>query len=249
MSIARFYRGGKMKLVTKYAMFALLTTSFIALNNCGNHTGSTEEYSAKDNGPAADYAAILGAPLVGYPIGALPLVEELPLVPVETACFDGVDNDGDGLEDCYDNDCHVHPECSEWGPPLEELENSRAVTVYPNGFIVPEDVVFQKARRTDDDDGPGGPRTRFFSHGQLTDCWIYPREQDPYWYSPMGEALVAGPYGPIGPQLFPQSTIAYFGPRSGLINECEDWADVVFNHWDDDNDWQDVENDDDEDDF
>lgn len=225
-----------MKLVTKYAMLALLTTSFIALNNCGKHSESVSEpeYSVKENGPASDYAALLGAPLAGYPPFVLNPIEELPLFPVEVDCNNGVDDDGDGLEDCYDNDCHVHPECSEWGPPLEEIENSRAVTVYPNGLIVPEDVAFLKARGADDDDAHGWLRSQFFATGQK-DCWIVPREMDPYWNIPLGEALVAGPYGPIGPQLFPATAVAYFGPRSGLINECEDGADLMFHHVDDDN--------------
>lgn len=224
-----------MKLVTKYAMLVLLTTSFIALNNCGSHSASEPEYSAKENGPASDYAAILGAPLVGYPNLVPGLAEELPLVSVEIDCNNGVDDDGDGLEDCYDNDCHVHPECSQWGPPLEELINERSLVVYPNGLIVPEDIALQKARGADDDDlSNGWLNNQFFATGQK-DCWVTPREMDPYWNIPLGEALVAGPLGPIGPQLFPNSAVAFYGPRAGLINECEDGADLMWHHADDDN--------------
>lgn len=221
-----------MKIVTKYAMLALLTTSFIALNNCGNSSSSASEadYSVKENGSAADYSAILGGPWAGYP----GLVLDGPLFTVEVDCNDGVDNDGNGFTDCADANCHVHPECSQFGPPLEEITNERSLTVYPNGLIVPEDIALLKARGADDDDAHGWLRTQFFATKQK-DCWISPREMDPYWNVPLGEALVAGPYGPIGPQLFPDTAVAFYGPRSGLINECEDGADLMFHHVDDDN--------------
>lgn len=216
-------------------MLALLTTSFIALNNCGNQSGSTEQTIAQDpNGPAADYAIFAEAPLgyTGFPIGYPGLGTFGPLVLVETNCDDGVDDDGDGYKDCWDVDCHVQPECSEFGPPLEELINERSLTIYPNGIVVPEDIALLKARGADDDDAHGWQRDNFFAAHQK-DCWIDPRYQDPYFFIPVGEGLLAGPEGLIGPQLGP--TRQYFGPRAGLIEECEFGTDLMFHHMDDDN--------------
>lgn len=225
-----------MRTITKYAMLALFTTSFIALNNCGNRSESTSEQqpiNQEQNGPASDFA-ILGTSIVGYPpLTGYPALFG-PFLPVEIDCNDGSDDDGDGLTDCMDNDCHVHPECSEWGPPLEELVNSRALTVYPNGIIVPEDVVFRNERGNDDDDADGWINNNFFDFDP-SDCWINPLAQDPYYHIPLGEALVAGPNGPIGPQLFPSYAVAYFGPRAGLIEECEFGTDLMFRNFDDDN--------------
>jgi hypothetical protein len=229
-----------MRSVTKYAMLVSFMTSFIALNNCGNQSSSSnqEKVSEEQNGPAADFA-IIGGPPIGYPgfygpfgYPGLPLA--LPFFPIEVNCDDGTDDDGDGLTDCQDNDCHVHPECSEWGPPLEELINERSLTVYPNGIIIPEDIALLKARGADDDDAHGWQRDNFFAAHQK-DCWIDPRYQDPYFFIPLGEALVAGPDGPIGPSLYPPEAVVYFGPRAGLINECEFGTDLMFHHMDDDN--------------
>lgn len=216
-----------MSIVTKYAMLALFATSFIALNNCGNRS-SEEVISEEQNGPASDFA-ILGGPPIGYP-GFI----EAPIVPVEIDCNDGTDNDGDGLPDCMDNDCHVHPECSEWGPPLEEIINERSLTVFPNGLISPEDVAILKARGADDDDAHGWLRNQFFAKHQK-DCWIDIRYQDPYSFVPLSEPLVAGPDGPIGPQLFPDIAGPFTGPRMGHFDECEFGTDLLFHHTDDDN--------------
>src|SRR5579871_2175341 len=132
-----------MRIVTKFAMLALLALSFIALNNCGHQSGSTsEDFTADENGPAADYAIYGAAVPLGYQgIGYYPglYAPGAPLVPVETDCTNGVDDDGDGFKDCSDDDCQVWPRCSEFGPPITELENSRARTIYPNGILVPED--------------------------------------------------------------------------------------------------------------
>jgi hypothetical protein len=252
-----------MKIVTKYAMLALITTSFVALNNCGNQSNGQDELSVnqEENGPASDFA-ILGGPPIGYP----PPIVGVPPFPVEINCNDGADNNGNGLVDCMDPDCHVHPECAEWGPPLEELINERSLTVYPNGIIVPEDVVFLKARGADDDDAHGWRRNQFFASHQK-DCWIDPKYMDPYYHIPLGEPLVTGPDGPIGPQLFPSpaypyygplaplapplaagpgtppiapppffpAPFAFFGPKAGLINECERGTGLMDHHMDDDN--------------
>jgi hypothetical protein len=219
----------KTSIMSKYAMLALFSASFIALNNCGNQSNSTEDASYKpvENGSASDLA-ILGAP--GYPVftGGY-----LPILSVETACGNGVDDDGDGLTDCGDNDCHIHPECSEFGPPLEEIDNSRALTIYPNGILVPEDVAFLKTRAYDQDDQHGWNRTAFFATS-IKDCWIDPLMQDPYNFVALGEPLVAGPQGPIGPQLLPP-VAPVIGPRRGLINECEEGTDLFEFHFDDDN--------------
>lgn len=230
-----------MRIVTKYAMLALFSASFIALNNCGNQSGSTSDVAGSQevNGQASDYAILGGGP-IGYPT----LAGVGPLVPVEINCNDGVDDDGDGYTDCWDTDCHVHPECSEFGPPLEEIINERTLTVYPNGLIVPEDIALLKARGYDDDDAHGWLNNQFFAGRRLKDCWIDPRQQDPYFNIPLGEALVAGPEGPIGPQLFPNNAVAFYGPRAGLIEECEFGTDLMFWHIDDDN--NDFYNDDDD---
>lgn len=220
----------KTGIMTKYAMLALFSTSFIALNNCGNQSNSSEDqaYKTEENGSASDLA-ILASPPAGYPVykGVV-----LPIDNVETMCVDGTDDDGDGLVDCADNDCHIHPECSQFGPPLEELENSRSLTVYPNGILVPEDVVFEKTRGADDDDQHRWNRSNFFP-ASITDCWIRPLEQDPYDFIQLGHPLVAGPAGPIGPQFGAVPGIV--GPRRGLINECEEGTDIFEYHMDDDN--------------
>lgn len=222
--------GAKMTMITKYALLALLTTSVIALNNCGHRSDSTENALTEvKNGDASDNIILPGPP-IGYPA---PFVE-YPVVPIEVQCGNGVDDDGDGLPDCADADCHVHPECSEWGPPLEELENGRSIVVHPNGLITNEDVVFLKARGNDDDDAHGWQRDNFFATSQK-DCWVDPRYQDPYFNIPLGEALVAGPAGPVGPALFPNFAVAYWGPRAGLIDECEFGTELLFHHMDDDN--------------
>jgi hypothetical protein len=235
-----------MRIVTKYAMLALFSASFIALNNCGNQSGSTSEQATNEveNGPAADFAILGGAP-IGYPA----LAGVGPLVPVEINCNDGVDGDGDGFTDCMDTDCHVHPECAEYGPPLEEIINERTLTVYPNGLIVPEDIALLKARGFDDDDAHGWLNNQFFAGRHFKDCWIDPRQMDPYYTIPLGEALVAGPEGAIGPQLYPSQAVSYFGPRAGLINECEFGTDLMFWNVDDDNnDWDSDDDDEEEED-
>lgn len=220
----------KRSIMTKYAMLVLFSASFIALNNCGNQSNSSEDqaYKAEQNGSASDLA-IIASPPAGYPAytGAV-----LPAESVETSCGDGVDNEGDGLTDCEDNDCAIHPECSQFGPPLEELDNGRALTVYPNGILVPEDVVFLKERGADDDDQHRWNRTNFFPSA-FKDCWIRPLEQDPYDFIPLGDPLVAGPAGPIGPQY--GAVPAIVGPRRGFINECEEGTGLFEAHMDDDN--------------
>lgn len=211
-------------------MLALLTTSFIALNNCGNQSGSTSEKATSENqnGPAADYAILPGPPL-GYP----GVATVLPATPIETQCFNGVDDDGDGLPDCMDPDCSVHPECSQWGPPIPGLTNSAALTVYPNGLIAQEDVVFLGKR------GFGNnhwTRTQLFErNNSIRNCFIDLRQADPYYFVPMGEALIASPEGPVGPQLIPSQAVSYFGPRGGLIPICNVDADILmFPNRDDD---------------
>ena len=217
-------------MMTKYAMLALFSTSFIALNNCGNQSNSSEDqaYNTEQNGSASDLV-ILPSPPAGYPVYKDTV---LPTEAVETTCVDGVDNDGDGLADCADSDCAIHPECAEFGPPLEELDNSRSLTIYPNGILVPEDVVFLKERGADDDDQHRSRRTNFFS-ASITDCWIRPLEQDPYEFIALGDPLVAGPAGPIGPQYGKVPHVV--GPRRGLIDECEEGTDIFEFHMDDDN--------------
>lgn len=220
-----------MRIVTRYAMLALFLASFVALNNCGNRSGTTSDtvINHDQNGPASDFIFLPGPP-AGYP----DIYGFGPFDTVEIQCENGVDDDGNGLTDCEDDACHVHPECSEWGPPLEELINGRGLTVYPNGLIIPEDYVVLKGRGADDDDAHGWQRDNFFPSHQ-GDCWIDPKYDDPYYNIPLGEALVAGPDGPIGPQLFPPFAVAHFGPRAGLINECEFGTDIMFHHMDDDN--------------
>lgn len=226
--------------INKYALLAMFSASFIAVNNCGSQADSTEKLStdASDNGPASDFAVDRG-PSNTYP---LPLAGSYPRVDLEYACEDGVDNNGDGLTDCEDPACWIHPECAEWGPPLEEVRNSRATTIYPNGLLVNEDLLILNERGVDDDDSTYEPRTNLFP-SRLHDCWVAPRFQDPYYNIPLGEALAAGPEGPIGPTASPVA-LAYFGPRAGLIEECELSAGLMTWNWDDDNDGDDGSNDD-----
>jgi hypothetical protein len=233
-----FLEGALMKIVTKSAMLVLFFASLIALNNCGkqSETITSEEIvsqpaSETASETAADYAILGGVPLI-YPN----IVAAVPFITIETQCFNGVDDDGNGFTDCEDPNCHVHPECAEFGPPLEEIYASRGVTVYPNGLVVPEEIAILKQRAVDDDDTYGYIRTKFFNNKPY-DCWIDPLLQDPYYFVPLGEALIAGYEGPVGPQLFPNQAIAYWGPRAGLINECE-WGTELW-EWrhDDDNDY------------
>jgi len=218
----------------------LLGASFAILNNCTHHSQtaalpSDPSSNVVENAPSAEFFA------PAYP----PSIGGLPLQFIETACFDGVDNDGDGLTDCWDNDCHIHAECSQWGPPLENIVNSDALTIFPNGLLLPEIVAFENERAAYDDDENFFPHNPMFDR-DLKDCWIVPIEQDPYYNVPLGEALIAGPDGPIGPQLDPAIALRFFGPRAGLINECGWGNDLMFWHIDDD-DWDD-DNDDDSDD-
>ena len=167
----------------------------------------------------------ISGPPAGYPVRAPVAV---PMESIESACHDGVDNDGNGLTDCLDPNCAIHPECSEWGPPLDKFKNSRSLTVYPNGLVVPEDVVILKARGRLAHEDPSMLADIFFP-GRRTDCWISPQYQDPYYFIPFGAPLVAGFNGPVGPQLNPAAqAAAIFGPRAGLINECKWSHDVVF---------------------
>ena len=218
--------------LTDLAMLMLFAGSFIGINNCGSRTSSTDDatFEVQENGTSD--LAIAPGPLSAY--GRNGVYAGYPTLYIETTCGNGHDDDGDGLTDCEDTDCHIHPECAEFGPPLEEIINSRAITVYPNGLVVPEDLAILKARGNDDDDFNGWERDNFFAYNQR-DCWVSPREQDPYFNIPLGEALVAGPDGPVGPLLDPASTVAFFGPRAGLINECEYGTDLMFHHMDDDN--------------
>lgn len=222
-----------MKIISKSATLASFLASLVAINNCSKQSepSFSEVTTQAVDETAADYAILGGAPLI-YPN----LVSAVPSITIEVNCNDGVDNDGNGFTDCYDTNCHVHPECAEFGPPLEEVINDRALTVYPNGLVVPEDIAILKERAVDDDDTYGYIRTKFFQN-KPHDCWIDPLLMDPYYFVPMGEALVAGPDGPIGPQLFPNQATAYFGPRAGLINECE-WGSELWEwKYDDDNDY------------
>lgn len=222
----------KTNTLTKYAMLALMSTSFIALNNCGDRQDSTSESEfTPGNEENADY--VLGPPF-GYPVIApsLPRLVET----IERACHNGVDDDGNGLTDCMDPNCAIHPECSEWGPPLDKFKNSRALTVFPNGLLVPEDIVILKARGRFAHEDPS-MLTDIFFPGRTTDCWVLPQVQDPYYNIPLGEPLIAGFNGPIGPQLNPAAgAAAIFGPRAGLINECRWGQDFLFWHAQDDGD-------------
>jgi hypothetical protein len=214
--------------LTKYATLAFLASCLATLNNCGSKTAKHEEHSSINAENSADYYNGI------VPIFRTPIVEPLPPYEfLETNCNDGHDDDGDGLVDCQDNDCHIHPECSEFGPPLEEHRNSRGTVVYPNGILAVEDIVIRNGRPFDDDDNEAWPANGFCAHRQK-DCWIRPVEQDPYYLIPLGEPLLAGFLGPIGPQVDPSSAVAYFGPRAGLINECEIGTDIMFHHTDDD---------------
>ena len=187
-------------------------------------TGDTT-FSPEQNGSAADLA-ILGQPPFGYQV-APGIVA--PIFNIETACYDGWDNDGDGLVDCQDDDCSIHPECSEFGPPLPDIRNSRSITIYPNGMLVPEDVAFLNTRAARADNYFGV--NSFFPYNGK-DCWISPKHQDPYYNIPLGEPLVVGPDGPIGPLLNPNAPAAFFGPRAGLINECGWGEELIFHNWD-----------------
>lgn len=223
----------KTNTITKYSLLVLLSTSFIALNNCGNQEVSTSEQDfTPANGENADYLIVSGPP-AGYPVEA-PL--PVPAESIEFACHNGVDDDGNGLVDCQDPNCAIHPECSEWGPPLDKFKNSRALTVYPNGFLVPEDIVILKARGRFSHQDPSMLTDHFFP-GRTTDCWVLPQVQDPYYNIPLGEPLIAGFNGPIGPQMLEAAgAAAVFGPRAGLINECRWGQDFLFWHAQDDGD-------------
>jgi hypothetical protein len=216
--------GGKMKtgIFSKYATLAALSASVIALNNCGHRTDSTSDqsYTAKENGSASDLA-ILSIPPNGYPVAGGVYA---PSAPIETNCNDGVDNDGDGLVDCMDTDCQIHPECSEFGPPISDIINSRATTIYPNGILIPEDVAFLKVRGVRADDSHHWQRTEFFP-SYAKDCWVRPLVQDPYYNIDLNTAAVAGHLGAVGPGGAYRGLNA-FGPRAGLINECEPGTDL-----------------------
>lgn len=215
-------------------MLALFSASFIALNNCGNQSASTNEpevVSEEQNTPAADYAALIGPPIT-YPVPLGPI----PYDTVEINCNNGIDDDGNGWTDCMDINCQVHPECSEWGPPLEEMKNGRSLVLYPNGLLTAEDYLILNTRGVDDDDGIMEPVTTLFPR-RLHDCWINPREQDPYSFVALGEPLITSPLGPVGPQLFPDQTMPIFGPRRGLIEECNFPANIMFHNLDDDDLW------------
>lgn len=213
-------------------MLALLSTSFIALNNCGNRQDSTSEEFNPANGENADYLILPPGP-AGYPVQAPVAV---PVESIEFACHNGYDDDGNGLTDCEDPNCAIHPECAEWGPPLDKLKNSRGLTVYPNGYLVPEDIVILKTRGRFAHEDPS-MLTDIFFPGRTTDCWLLPQVQDPYFNIPLGEPLVAGFNGAIGPQRNPAAeAAAVFGPRAGLINECRWGEDFLFWHAQDDGD-------------
>lgn len=214
-------------------MLVLLSASFIALNNCGNRENlTTDKEFSPANEENADYL-ILSGPPGGYPVVAPVAV---PVETIEFACHNGVDDDGNGLTDCADPNCAIHPECAEWGPPLDKLKNSRALTVYPNGFLVPEDVVILKSRGRFSSQDPR-MLTDIFFPGRVTDCWVYPQWQDPYFNIPLGDPLIAGFNGPIGPGISPEAeATAVFGPRAGLINECRFGDDFLFWNNDDGDD-------------
>ncbi|HXW60008.1 MAG TPA: hypothetical protein VEK06_00570, partial [Myxococcota bacterium] len=110
------------------------------------------------------------------------------------------------------------------------------LTVYPNGLLVPEDIVILKAKGRFAHEDPS-MLTDIFFPGRTTDCWVLPQVQDPYYNIPLGEPLVTGFNGPIGPQILPAAgAAAVFGPRAGLINECRFGDDFLFWHAQDDGD-------------
>lgn len=214
----------------KYIKLLLFGGSLLMVSNCSKDSASDTFNVQEDQ--AADYYAKEPVPIFRTPVVNPALVAEQF---TEYNCNDGYDNNGNGLVDCMDPACSIHPECSEWGAPLEEVINSRGTTVYPNGLLTVEDIAIRNARPFDDDDNHDWLANGFFALRQK-DCWVAPVYQDPYYNIPLGEPLVVGPFGPIGPQLDPAAAaFRVFGPRAGLINECEDAADIMWHHVDDDN--------------
>lgn len=226
-----FFGGNIMKRnkLTEIALLLLAGASFIGLANCGESINLTDkEFQLSDSsdlsiapGPLSAYSQ-----LTAY--GSF-----IPYLYIETNCDNGHDDNGNGLVDCEDPDCHIHPECSEFGPPLGELYNTRAITIYPNGVLVPEDLVIAVGRGNDDDDLYNWQRNKFFQTTTY-DCVVDPYVQDPYYNIPLGEGLVDGPYGPVGPLLDPAAVTGFFGPRAGGITECGPSYSVFGRFYDDD---------------
>lgn len=229
---------------TKVAWLAAFATSFLSINNCSDHSDATSEENLAVESASDNYTngiSVAGYPGVGlglYPglAGDLPLIGAYefmkpPLVgpfpfPIETHCEDGVDNNGNGLTDCEDPNCQVRSECSEWGPPAEELKDGDALVIYPSGAIAQEKYVIRNQRNTDDDDLKYGYNDNGFFAERPSDCWIQPVWQDPY--------AVGGP-GIPGPLVDPSNFHAFVYSGRGLYEECGLGAGLMDYRFDDDN--------------
>lgn len=230
---------------TKVAWLAAFATSFLSINNCSDHSDATSEENFAVESASDNYTN--GIAVAGYPGSALGLYPNalnanLPLIgayefvkpplvgpfpfPTETHCADGIDNNGNGLTDCEDPNCEVRSECSEWGPPLSELKDGDALTVYPTGLISQEKYVIRSERDTDDDDLKHGYNDNGFFASRPSDCWISPVVQDPY--------AIGGP-GIPGPLFGYEAFHAFVYSGRGLYEECGLGSGLLDYRYDDDN--------------
>lgn len=229
--------------LTNLAMLVLSTASFIGINNCSNRTASNESFELLQEG-SSDLAIAPGP--INYPVGSIATgtyAGGVPFLYMETACQDGHDEDGDGLVDCQDTDCHIHPECSLYGPPWT-MEYSSGFVSYPSGALALEEIFISPKRGYRYDDYTDGwMENEFFPNARLRDCWIDIYQQDVDAYTALGDPLVNGRYGAVDPAT---GFVIYNGgePRRGLINECAFGYDLMFYHSDDDNNYYNDEDDD-----
>lgn len=231
--------------------------SFIAINNCGNRTASNESFELlqEGNSDSAISGIAFNNPLgfgIGNPlagIGAYGGVYSgtyaggVPFLYMETACQDGSDEDGDGLIDCQDPDCNIHPECSLYGPAWP-MEYSSGIVSYPSGALALEELFISPERGSRYDDYVNGwMENEFFPNTRLRDCWIDIYSQDIDAYTALGEPLVNGRFGAVDPA---SSFVMYNAgePRRGFLNECGFGYDLMFYHSDDDNNYYNDEDDD-----
>ena len=226
------------------AMLVISMASFIAINNCGNRTASNESFELLQEGNS-DLAAAAGP--INYPVGSIAngtYAGGVPFLYVETACQDGLDEDGNGLTDCQDPACQAtHVECSLYGPSWP-MEYSSGIVSYPSGAIALEELFISPERGSRYDDYVNGwMENEFFPNARLRDCWIDIYSQDIDAYTALGEPLVNGRFGAVDPA---SSFVMYNEgePRRGLINECGFGYDLMFYHSDDDNNYYNDEDDD-----